>query len=110
MVRASSPAGPRSNGCWWRRLTENRPKGEDAMLDAIKYHFRHLTDFSGRDARQTFWYWMLFLFLINMAVSIAATVPMMVDMMSSAFAAAERGDDPVAAQQVALAQMAGSMQ
>ena len=33
------------------------------MLEAIKYHFRHLTDFSGRDARQTFWYWFLFLFI-----------------------------------------------
>lgn len=29
------------------------------MLEALRYHIRHLADFSGRDARQTFWYWFL---------------------------------------------------
>lgn len=34
------------------------------MLGAIKYNLRHLLDFSGRDARQTFWYYVLFLFIV----------------------------------------------
>lgn len=40
------------------------------MGGAIKYNLSHLLDFSGRDARGTFWYYVLFLFLLNMAVSV----------------------------------------
>jgi uncharacterized membrane protein YhaH (DUF805 family) len=34
------------------------------MLASIKYNLSHLLDFSGRDARQTFWYYVLFLFIV----------------------------------------------
>ena len=34
------------------------------MLGAIKYNLANLTNFSGRDARQTFWYYVLFLVII----------------------------------------------
>lgn len=48
------------------------------MLGAIKYQFSHLFDLSGRDARQTFWYWILFVAIVNVIVSMAVSVPMMV--------------------------------
>jgi uncharacterized membrane protein YhaH (DUF805 family) len=63
------------------------------MLGAIKYHFRHLTDFSGRDARQTFWYWFLFLFVVNIGVSMIATVPMMMEAMAMGFQAVRNGNE-----------------
>lgn len=62
------------------------------MIEAIKYHFRHLADFSGRDARQTFWYWFLFLFIVNIAVSMIATVPMMMESMALGMQAARDGN------------------
>jgi hypothetical protein len=37
------------------------------MLGAIKYNLSHLLDFSGRDARQTFWYYVLFLVMLDIA-------------------------------------------
>ena len=34
------------------------------MFAAIKHNFRHLLDFSGRDAQPTFWWFVLFVFLL----------------------------------------------
>ncbi len=57
------------------------------MLDAIKYGLRNLTNLNGRDARQTFWYFVLFIYLINMAISMVVTVPMMLAGMARVFSA-----------------------
>jgi len=78
------------------------------MWGAMKYHARHLFDFSGRDARQTFWFWFLFLFIVNLVVGMAMSIPMTVSAMSTAFDSARSGD-PVAAQAAMMNQMAGSM-
>src|SRR5690349_16893488 len=78
------------------------------MLAAIKYHFRHLTDFSGRDARQTFWYWFLFLFVVNIGVSMVATVPMMMEAMAMGFQAARSGND-AAVEAIVMERMASGM-
>lgn len=61
------------------------------MLSAIRYHFRHLTDFSGRDARQTFWYWVLFLVVIQVAIAIVMAMPLYIEMFTTAFDAARSG-------------------
>ena len=78
------------------------------MLDALKYHARHIFDFNGRDARQTFWYWFLSLFIVNMVVGGAMSVPMVAGSMASAFEGARSGD-PQAAQAAMMSRMAGYM-
>lgn len=64
------------------------------MLASIKYNFRHLLDFNGRDARQTFWYFVLFVYLVTVAISMVVMIPMMASMFSQVFAAAQQNADP----------------
>lgn len=61
------------------------------MLSAIRYHFRRLTDFSGRDARQTFWYWVLCLVVVQFVIAIVLAMPLYLEMFSTAFDAARAG-------------------
>ena len=75
------------------------------MLGAIKYNFRHLFDFVGRDARQTFWYWVLFVVILNIVVSLAISIPMTVGAMSTMFDAARSGGDPALAEAAMLDEM-----
>lgn len=79
------------------------------MLGSIGYNFRHLFDFAGRDARQTFWYWVLFVVILNIVVSLAISGPMMADAMSAGFAAAQ-GDDPAMVQTAVMERMAGKVE
>ena len=58
------------------------------MLGAIKYNLKHLLDFSGRDARQTFWYYILFLVVLQFLVGMIAIIPSMVTIMGDTFTAA----------------------
>lgn len=46
------------------------------MLNAIRHGFANLTNFEGRDARQAFWYWVLFLYLCTMVIGFAISIPM----------------------------------
>ncbi len=78
------------------------------MLGSIKYNLMHLLDFSGRDARQTFWFYVLFLFIIGMVVSMVAIVPAMMTMFAGAFQAAQ-GGDPEAVNAYMAANMGGVM-
>lgn len=61
------------------------------MLSTIKYQFTHLADFSGRDARQTFWYWVLFLVLMQFVVGMVLAAPLYLDMFASGMDAAKSG-------------------
>jgi uncharacterized membrane protein YhaH (DUF805 family) len=61
------------------------------MLGSIKYNLLHIADFRGRDARQTFWYYVLFLVIIEMIASFAFAMPMVVKMFHNIFAAARAG-------------------
>jgi len=63
------------------------------MFEAIRYHLTHLTDPSGRDSRQTFWFHVLFLVLLHVGVSLAASIPMYLSMFGQAFDAAQSGAD-----------------
>ena len=67
------------------------------MLGAIRYNFANLANFHGRDARQTFWYYVLFLIVIQFAISMVGTVPMYIEMFTTIFDAASQGLDPDAA-------------
>jgi uncharacterized membrane protein YhaH (DUF805 family) len=78
------------------------------MRAALRYHFKHLLVFYGRDARQTFWYWFLFLFILNMAASLITTLPITLNALEAGFEAAKSGDE-AAAQAAMMSQMATMM-
>ena len=75
------------------------------MLGAIKYNLGHLLDFSGRDARQTFWFYVLFLFLANMALGVVAGFVMIGSLVNPVIAAAQSG----ASEEAMRAQVAAQM-
>jgi len=61
------------------------------MFGSIGYNLRHLLDFNGRDARQTFWYYVLFLVVIYFVASMLAVIPMIGGAMGEAMQAAQSG-------------------
>ena len=79
------------------------------MLGAIKYNLTHLLDFGGRDARQTFWYYVLFLVVLNFVIGLVVAIPIMVGVMGTAFEAAQAGIDPEDLQVQMAAQMQGAL-
>lgn len=64
------------------------------MLGAIKYNLANLTNLHGRDARQTFWYYVLFLYIIQMVAGMLIAIPMMVEMFGQMFEGIRAGADP----------------
>jgi uncharacterized membrane protein YhaH (DUF805 family) len=68
------------------------------MLGSIKYNLAHLLDFRGRDARQTFWYFVLFVYVLNIGLSMLVAIPLYVRMVSRMIAAAQT--DPEAVEQI----------
>jgi uncharacterized membrane protein YhaH (DUF805 family) len=76
------------------------------MFGSIRYNLTHLFDFRGRDARQTFWYYVLFLAIIKFLAGIAIAVPLIANMVSQIMAAARAG---VTDQQELNAMMASQM-
>jgi uncharacterized membrane protein YhaH (DUF805 family) len=79
------------------------------MLGAIKYNLSNLANFKGRDARQTFWFYVLFLVLVQYAIGLLISLPMMGEGMSTAFKAAKSGVPAEQMQQQMMAGMAGMM-
>jgi uncharacterized membrane protein YhaH (DUF805 family) len=79
------------------------------MLGAIKYGLRKLFDPSGRDARQTFWYFVLFVVILRFAASMVVTIPMMVTTIGDTVAAVKNGADPATIQQQTNAAMIAMM-
>lgn len=67
------------------------------MPNAIKHGLRNLFNLTGRDARQTFWYYSLFLMLLRWIVGTIVTVPLMRSTMTTAFEATRNSTDPEAA-------------
>lgn len=80
------------------------------MLGSIKYNLRNLTNFSGRDARQTFWYFVLFIAILRWIAGTIIAVPMMIEMFSTMFSAIKQGAQPDALQGQINGQMIGMMQ
>jgi len=48
------------------------------MMNAIKHGLGNLANFQGRDARQAFWYYVLFLYLVTTILSMVVSIPMVV--------------------------------
>jgi uncharacterized membrane protein YhaH (DUF805 family) len=75
------------------------------MLGAIKYNLTHLLDFSGRDARQTFWYYVAFLVVLNVVIGVVVYIPAMVSSIGTAMEAAQAGAGEQEVQARMMAQM-----
>lgn len=82
------------------------------MFEAIKHGLGNLLNFTGRDARQAFWYYVLFVWLVTTGISLIVNVPLMLEAGMSGFRegmAAGRSGDPAAVQAVTEASIARSM-
>lgn len=64
------------------------------MLAAARYALANIANPHGRDARQTFWYWVLWLVIARFAAGMVASVPMMVTMFANMGDAIRSGADP----------------
>jgi uncharacterized membrane protein YhaH (DUF805 family) len=82
------------------------------MLGAIRHGLGNLFNFEGRDARQAFWYYVLFVYLITMAIGMAVSIPMTTQAMMTGVqqGMANAGNpDRAAADAAAQAAIASSM-
>ena len=79
------------------------------MLGAIKYNLSNLTNFNGRDARQTFWFYVLFLVIVQYAIGLLVAAPMMGGVMQEAFRGASQGVPQAELQQEMMRTMGGSL-
>lgn len=76
------------------------------MLGSIKYNLLHLFDFRGRDARPTFWYYMLFLAIVQIVATLVVIIPPLIHLLHNLFAAARAGvTDPQAINDLKLNQI-----
>lgn len=69
------------------------------MGEAIRYNLANLTNFSGRDSRSTFWFYVLFLVILQIVISIGLSVLASGSIMVDAFHSAKDGTDQVVMQQ-----------
>ena len=79
------------------------------MINETKHCLKNVTNFEGRDARQTFWFYVLFLVLLQFAISMLAAIPTMASAIGSSFEAAQAGMDPERMEARIMAEMAGSL-
>ncbi len=80
------------------------------MWSAMKYGMRNLFNFEGRDARQTFWYFVLFMYIVRMVSGIAIAVPMLIAIFGTIVDSAKANLDPQAMQANMMGAMAGAME
>lgn len=79
------------------------------MIGAIKYNLANLTNLEGRDARQTFWFYVLFLVITQFVVGIIAAIPMYVSMATNIYDAVSQGANEQAAMQAMVGDMVGQI-
>lgn len=79
------------------------------MLNSIKYNLSHLTDFNGRDARQTFWFYVLFLVVLQFAIGLISSIPLYVGMFNEIVSAIKSGANEAEMSAEMMSRMAESM-
>jgi uncharacterized membrane protein YhaH (DUF805 family) len=79
------------------------------MLEAIKFNLAHLADFTGREDRPTFWWYVLFLVIVDIVLGIVVGGPMVIGSMSAAFHAAQSGASQQEIQAQMLQRMSGQI-
>ena len=75
------------------------------MLTAIKYNLAHLADFSGREDRPTFWWYVLFLVIVDIVLGLIISGSMAAGGISAAYQAAQSGASQEAIQAQVMQQM-----
>ncbi|PNU04848.1 DUF805 domain-containing protein [Novosphingobium guangzhouense] len=61
------------------------------MIAAIKCNLANLTNFKGREGRSAFWFYFLFLAIIQIAISVVMSIALTGPMMADVFSAAQQG-------------------
>jgi uncharacterized membrane protein YhaH (DUF805 family) len=81
------------------------------MLKAIKHGLGNLVNVTGRDARQAFWYYVLFLYIVQMVVTTVVTVPLALRAVFKGVRAGMAGgsDDAAAVELAAQSAVVGSL-
>jgi len=75
------------------------------MLEAIKYNLLHLADFSGREDRPTFWWYVLFLVILDLVLGLIGSGWLFAGSVSAIYQTAQSGGSPVALQQQMMQQI-----
>lgn len=79
------------------------------MIAAIKHNLSNLTNFNGRDARPTFWWYVLFLVIMQFVVGLLASIPLIGASVGTAMDAVQSGADQATMQADMMASMAEAM-
>ena len=79
------------------------------MLTAIKYNLANLGNFKGRQGRSSFWFYVLFLVIIQIAISFLISIAMTGPMMGDVFSAAQQGASEAEIQKRMFDRLAGMM-
>ena len=79
------------------------------MIEAVKHNLSNLTNFDGRDARSTFWWYVLFLLVVNFVAGMIISIPLMVSAVGSTMEAVQNGADPGNIETVFGDEMVGKM-
>lgn len=77
------------------------------MFESIRHNLSNLTNFSGRDSRSTFWFYVLFLVVIQMVITYGLSIVAGGAMMVDVFQSARGGADEAAIHHQVIAKMAG---
>ena len=80
------------------------------MWNAITYNLAHLLDFAGREDRPTFWWYALFVVILQVLIGIVLALPMTIDAVGASMEAARAGATDTDVQSRILANMANSGQ
>lgn len=80
------------------------------MIEAIKHNLARLTDFSGRESRPSFWWYVLFIVVFQFVAGFLAAIPMVISSGMSAFDAVQSGGDPEQVETLMFAGMAEAME
>lgn len=79
------------------------------MIAAIKYNLANLTNFKGREGRSAFWFYFLFLAIIQIVISFVISIALTGPMMADVFSAAQQGMGEVEIQKRMFERLSGMM-
>lgn len=66
------------------------------MFASVAYNLKNLANIHGRDGRKVFWFYVLFIVILNILVSIVASIPMTIAAAEVGIAAVQSGDQAAA--------------
>jgi uncharacterized membrane protein YhaH (DUF805 family) len=79
------------------------------MLDAIRHNLGNLTNFTGRDGRSTFWFYVLVIVIVQIVAGVLISLPLIGGVARDAFEAASQGMSEAELQKKMFATMSGQM-